>query len=190
MIRRARKCKCLNCSELFPPDHRNAQRQKYCSKKECRKASKANSQRKWLRRPENRNYFRGPENVQRVRGWRKDTPGYWRKSSVRRNTLQDRLTEKCTEKQTVTGPLKIHALQDSLSAQHTVLIGLIAHLTGNALQDDIAITTRRLQQLGSDILNNPDFRKGGSHGRKVSPMSTENTHSTQTVQLGGSPTGP
>jgi len=35
------------------------------------------------------------------------------------------------------------ALQDLLMTQHTVLVGLIAHLTGTALQDDIANTTRR-----------------------------------------------
>ena len=34
-----------------------------------------------------------------------------------------------------------------------VLVGLIAQLTGCALQDDIAGMVRRLQQLGRDILD-------------------------------------
>jgi hypothetical protein len=38
------------------------------------------------------------------------------------------------------------ALQDSFFMQPAVLVGLIAHLTGLALQEDIAATARRLRQ--------------------------------------------
>ena len=38
------------------------------------------------------------------------------------------------------------------SCNRLLLVGLIAHLTGLSLQDDIAMTARRLQQLGRDIL--------------------------------------
>ncbi len=55
--------KCRNCGKLFQPDPRNANRQQYCHKPECRKAGKAASQKRWLQKPENRNYFRGPHNV-------------------------------------------------------------------------------------------------------------------------------
>ena len=63
--------KCLNCSCLFIPDHRNRNRQKYCRKPDCRKVSKTESQKKWSAKQENQNYFSGPENVKRVQGWRK-----------------------------------------------------------------------------------------------------------------------
>jgi hypothetical protein len=43
-------------------------------------------------------------------------------------------------------------LQDVISAQPAVLIGLIAHLVGTPLQDDIVRTTDRLLRLGQDIL--------------------------------------
>jgi hypothetical protein len=43
-------------------------------------------------------------------------------------------------------------LQDVLTAQPAVLIGLIAHLVGTPLQDDIVRTTGRLLRLGQDIL--------------------------------------
>ena len=66
MIKRRRR-KCLNCSALFRPDPRNLRHQRYCSRPECRQASKAASQRRWLAKPANRDYFRGPENVARVR---------------------------------------------------------------------------------------------------------------------------
>jgi hypothetical protein len=65
--------KCCNCNELFIPDPRNAKRQRY-----CRKASKAASQRRWLQKPENQDYFSGPQNVKRVQLWREANPRYWR----------------------------------------------------------------------------------------------------------------
>jgi hypothetical protein len=45
-------------------------------------------------------------------------------------------------------------------AERGVVVGLNAHLTGTALQDDIDSTTRRMQQLGADILNSstPNFQ--------------------------------
>jgi hypothetical protein len=44
------------------------------------------------------------------------------------------------------------ALQDLLLDQAAVLIGFIAQFTGSALQDDICRSTRRLLELGHDIL--------------------------------------
>ena len=75
-----RKRKCRNCGDFFCPDPRNLRHHHYCSKRACRKASKAASQRRWLSKPQNRDYFRGTENVQRVRAWRTAHPGYWRHS--------------------------------------------------------------------------------------------------------------
>lgn len=50
-------------------------------------------------------------------------------------------------------PPAISALQDLLNAPSPVLTGLIAHLFEVTLQDDIASTTRRLVQLGHDVIN-------------------------------------
>jgi hypothetical protein len=62
--------KCLCCREWFQSDARNRRHQRYCAKAACRKASKAASQRRWLAKPQNRDYFHGPEQVARVRPWR------------------------------------------------------------------------------------------------------------------------
>ena len=52
------------------------------------------------------------------------------------------------------------ALQDVSLAQTLVLTGLSAHLTGAALQEDIALASRRLQQLALDIVAaDPDGRE-------------------------------
>ena len=46
------KRKCLCCQEFYRPDHRDLRHQRHCSKAACRKASKAQSQRRWQQRPE------------------------------------------------------------------------------------------------------------------------------------------
>ena len=63
-------------------------------------------------------------------------------------------------------------LQEILSAQPAVLIGLIAHLTGTPLQDELARTTDRLLRLGQDILatsagsgRGPMSEPDSGHGR-------------------------
>ena len=45
------------------------------------------------------------------------------------------------------------ALQDLLNAPTPVLAGLIAHLFDVTLQEDIASTTRRLVQMGHDLID-------------------------------------
>ena len=60
MTKRRRR-KCLNCGRLFRPDPRNRRHRRYCSAPDCRKASKAVSQARWLSKPQNRDYFCGPE---------------------------------------------------------------------------------------------------------------------------------
>ena len=121
--------KCLCCGRLFYPDRRNRERQRYCSDTECRRASKAASHAAWLAQPQNRGYFRDPVHVARVQAWRTANPGYGRGRSRR--------------------PA---ALQDLLAAPSPVLVGLIAHLFEVTLQEDIAATTRRLVQLGHDVI--------------------------------------
>ena len=183
------KKKCCNCKKLFLPDPRNAKRQKYCSQPDCRKASKASSQKRWLQKPENRDYFRGPENVQRVQQWRKAHPGYGRRQpKIKPPALQDRLNPQGIENNDNPDRLGCHALQDSLIWQPAVLIGLIAQLTGYVLQDDIAMAARRMQQLGIDILN--PHHKGERHGTKTSPLSRSYPQGPQTLQLGRPPSGP
>ena len=147
MTKRRRR-KCLNCGQLFRPDPRNLQHQRYCSATACRKSSKAASQARWLAKPRNANYFRGPEHVARVRAWRAANPGYGRR---RRRALQDRLLTQVVDRTKKTGFLTTTALQDDSYAQALVLIDLIASLPGAALQEDIAHSTRRFRQLACDI---------------------------------------
>jgi hypothetical protein len=187
--------KCANCRVFFVPDKRNAWRQKYCTQPHCRKASKAASHKTWLAKEENLDHFRGPVNVRRVQEWRKNHPGYWRRKIPKgkdalqdilienqsidsivtdhsTEPLQDIITDKSLQNQEVepnSGAAGNFALQDILNLQHAVLIGLIAHLTGSALQDIIVPTFRRMGELGRDILNQPYF-KGGHHDAQTSSL--------------------
>lgn len=151
--------KCLNCGQSFCPDRRNVRHQQYCSQPACRKASKAASQRAWLAQAQNQDYFRGPENVLRVKLWRASHPGYWRRPEARRrqqgasgDALQDVCPAQAIETASDSGDRRSAALQDLLRDQTAVLIGFIAQFTGTTLQDDIARSTRRLVELGQDIL--------------------------------------
>jgi hypothetical protein len=131
--------------------------------------------------------------VSRVQEWRNAHPEYSRK---KKEPLQDHFTGKPVNNPKVKPtfvqlePSFASALQDVFASQPTVLIGLISHLTGSALQDDIASTARRLQQLGNDILNGPIPSTGGIHDQKASHLPPARTPGSQQVQLGGSPPGP
>jgi hypothetical protein len=182
--------KCCNCNDLFIPDPRNAKRQKYCFKAQCRKASKAASQRRWLAKPENQGYFCGSKNVKRVQLWREDNPGYWRgKRKSAKDALQDPLNCQPIENNTNNVDFTNDALQDLLIAQPPVLLGLIANFTGNALQDNMVITLQRLQKLGQDIVTNLTHNKGGHYGIQDSNRCSTYPQSPQALQLDRSPPG-
>ncbi len=159
-----RRIKCRNCRELFKTDARNRGRQKYCSKLPCRAASKAMSQRRWLSQSQNHSYFRDAENAARVRAWQRAHPGYWRHTArYRKRTLQDPCRGQVIDR---TKDIAQLALQETLRQQGPVLLGLIATLTDSPLQEDMVATSRRLLQLGHDILGG---RRGDAHQTGAAP---------------------
>lgn len=156
MKRGSRKCLC--CGDNFRPDPRTGRHQRYCGKAACRQASHLASQRRWLSKTQNRDYFRGPVHVARVQAWRQAHPGYGKRAGAAlRGALQDECRAQGVESNKNYGNL---ALQEIISAQPLVLLGLIAQFTGSALQDDIAAASRRLIELGQDVV-------GGHHWRSI-----------------------
>jgi hypothetical protein len=152
--------KCMSCGEFFIPNHRSGDRQRYCCAAHCRRASKAASQAAWLARPPNNDYFSGAVHVARVQAWRAAHPDYSLGRVRPSRALQDPLPpqvpdviEECANRaQAPEAPAAV-ALQDLLNAESPLLAGLVAHLFQPALQDDMASTTRRLVQLGRDVIN-------------------------------------
>jgi len=126
-----------------------------------------------------------PEHVRRVQQWRKKNPGYWKrkKPPETKSALQDPLKLKNTE---ISRRYADIALQDSLTSQDPVFIGLIATFTGISLQDDIAGSIRHMRQLGQDIINHS---KGGENDLKTSHLPESRSSDAGTVQLGGSASG-
>jgi hypothetical protein len=147
-----RKCRC--CNTFFVPDPRASDRQRYCSKPACRQASKAASQRRWLSRNGNGDYFRGPEELRRVQLWRKGHPGYWRRdapSSQGTQSIDNQLVNPDHSSCNVPRELP-RTLQDDCLTQDPAFVGLISMVTGSTLQEDIAATARQLLLRGRNIL--------------------------------------
>ena len=184
-----RRGKCHHCKEFYRKEARNFWHQRYCEKSECRKASKAQSQRRWFQKSENQNYFRGNENVERVRAWRKNNPRYWRRGSNKiSSALQEVITAQPIDIQDVKRSSNPGALQDLLSMQHPLVLGLISMMTGDALQENIEQTTRSLLSRGYQILGiRPQVQPGDVlYENQKSGLSSTTASDSSAVQLGGS----
>jgi hypothetical protein len=147
-----RKCRC--CKKFFTPDRHNPQRQLFCLAPECRRASKADSQRRWLNQPANRDYFRGAANVERVRQWRQAHPGYWKRAKSQSQPTQPTACQPVNPETTSCNAPQpeVVALQDFALTDHPAFVGLISLVTGRTLQEDIATIGRRLLLQGQNIL--------------------------------------
>lgn len=148
---------CCHCREAFVPDRRNRDRQRYCGREKCRRASKAASQRRWLNKPENRDHFRGKANVERVQRWRQKHPGYWKSSRQKTDPApKEEWSTQDVDNQGVKPSRDLvtedQPLQDLSVSQLLVLAGLISMITGSTLQDHIAEMLRRLEDRGRDVL--------------------------------------
>ena len=189
------KCRC--CSKFFIPDKRTADRQKYCSEAACRKASKAVSQQRWLSQNGNGDYFRGPAQVQRVREWRKANPGYAKRKAPASQTIQpvDNQPVKPIQSSCNAPPPLPPALQEDWITQTPAFVGLISMVTGMTLQEEIAVTTRKLLLRGQNILGltmtaAPASRPGLEHEPQTPLAARAAAPNTTGFQLGGPPIGP
>ena len=81
--------RCLQCRHLFHRDPRTRTQQRFCAAPACRAASKKASQQRWLRKPENRDYFCGAQHVNRVRAWRAKRPEYGQEPALSAEPLQE-----------------------------------------------------------------------------------------------------
>jgi hypothetical protein len=165
--------KCCHCKEFFLPDPRNRHHQRYCGEPACRRVSKAASQRKWESQPENRDYYRGPEKAAKVRAWRAAHPGYWKGRQQKSGALPDVLI---TQTPAVPSEAKRDgdlALPEAWTAQAPLLVGLIAHFTGIALPEDIAVVTNRLVARGQALLGQTQYenRETNPIERTTAPVS-------------------
>ena len=81
-------------------------------------------------------------------------------------------------------------LQDLCSLQAPLMVGLISMWSGSTLQDDIALTTRRLVAKGHDILGMvPGMNLESALHEKTCSLSGTAPESSAPVQLDRSPPG-
>jgi len=178
------------------PNLRNWWHQKYCAEPECRQASKAASQRRWLNKPENRDVFQGSANVERVRQWRAKNPGYWKRPAKTPGTLQELVPTPVPaqppQNKEVAEKTSSPPLQDFVTSQDPLVLGLISHLIDSPLQEVVEQAARRLLQKGRDILNMKVGMqmKGNTYADKeTSALPGAVAKSSGAVQLGGSAPG-
>lgn len=170
----------MHCTDFFIPDACNRAKQRYCDKPDCQQESKAASQRAWSSKPANADYFKGADNVERTRVWRRAHPGYSQRKKGgrprRRVALQDDWKLQPTPPQPPAPPdaavplqEACVALQEDWKQQPAVLVGLVAHLTGLALQEDIDPILRSMHSHGRVILGidvrRPDYGKTTDRSR-------------------------
>ena len=167
----------MHCTDFFIPDARNRAKQRYCDKQGCRQKSKAASQRAWLGKPGNADWWKGEANVIRMQEWRRAHPGYSRQRGPRRRVaLQVLLNPQPIADPSLAPPDAAVALQEASVAlqedwkqQPPIVVGLVAHLTGLALQEDIDPILRSMHShgraiLGIDVLR-PDYGKTTDRSR-------------------------
>ena len=142
----------------FIPEPRSAGRQKFCSRSECRKASRRESIQRWMKNTGNGTYHSGEKAITRVQTWRKANPGYWRRRKEIPNAKNNN-HQKPVMLNSVLAEFALQdicpALQDSWKPQVAALVGLIGWLRGSALQDTIAGDLREIMLTGYAVLNAP-----------------------------------
>lgn len=155
---------CRHCRQQFDPDYRNTYHQRFCSAPECQQASKRSSQRRWLLKPVNRNYFREADNAERVREWRQAHPGYWR--TIRHQCTHQRVVEPAQPllPSGANASSHLRTLKDFCRSKAPVLSGLISRLRRCALQEDIARWAREMVLEAQCILDQCQSKPGGHSG--------------------------
>ena len=162
-----RRRRCLNCKQLFLPDLKSRYHQKFCSAGECRKTSKARSQKLWKEKPQNRSYWCGPEHVERVRAWRKANPAF-----SGRKANRGKAPRKPVASAKIQRGVNFQPLQDDLLPEDPLIVGVISALAGSSLQDDIVVMCKHLIAKGREILdrNRPPKNKSSVQPLRSSPQ--------------------
>ena len=144
--------------------------QRFCHQDACKRASRALSQRQWLSKPQNRDYFTGPVNTERGRQWRKANPGYWRKRRApQKNAQQDLIDTYLAYVEDVACSDSRTSLQDFIKAQTAIMVGFASILVGSAQQDEIANFLRSCLSRGGDVYGNQMDAAKGRQSRKTKP---------------------
>jgi hypothetical protein len=106
-VTKNKRRRCLHCRHLFHRHPRTRTQQRFCSAPACRAASKKASQQRWLRKPENQDYFCGVQHVNRVRAWRAKQPEYGREPPLNGEPLQEMIMGQSIDQDEESGGLPL-----------------------------------------------------------------------------------
>jgi hypothetical protein len=128
--------------------------------------------------------------VERVRIWRRNHPGYWKKRRRKDFALQDEIPVQPTDLEGDPTKWVKGALQDEILLQPALLVGLISNWVGSALQEDIASAVQHLHLRGQQILGGmPGELNPGAKHAKTNSVFSATAASAPAIQLGGSTSG-
>jgi len=134
--------RCPHCRTWFRLEVHNRHSQRYCnSTLGCRLASRCAASKKYRAGKRGDDEFRRAD-VERVRKWRGNNPGYSRKSKENRKK-DDALRDIVPEEK----PPGLDALRDIVIFQQACFQGLVSLVTG-ALRDDIGMRMNSLYDKG------------------------------------------
>jgi hypothetical protein len=153
---------CLHCSDVFEPDVRHRHDQRYCRKPACQLARRAVNSRRWREQPEHKDWWRGEWNVRRVRQWRAQHPGYWKRWKRKKTVALQiainptQATEGTVDASPAGADCATNRVPELLKMQSPVVVGLIAQMYGSgsgvALQSAIAEVATRLFEKGRAVI--------------------------------------
>ncbi len=145
---------CRHCREAFEPAPQAYHRQKFCGKPECRKASQVTAYQEWrIRHPDE---HEGRTGVLRMQEWRKEFADRERRRRAERRKLQkasDCATSAgCGRGLSGRNLLVLPNVLHNPDQANALVVGLIAHVFGCVLPNEIATVTRKLISKGAKIL--------------------------------------
>ena len=153
---------------MFVPDVCNVKRQKFCTKAECHRASKRESQRQWSAK--NRDYWRDPNSTQRVREHRA------RKKAAMERDRREAVGSEVEMKQDILPETQTWGMKQdvlpvgevmALSSQGVLnlLIGLVSFQTHEMKQENLAPIISGLIERGTHVNMKFAGQTGENHAK-------------------------
>ncbi len=162
--------KCLHCAAFFTPSNYNAHVQEYCRLNyECKKAASRASSKKCRERKRNNILWKKSE-CERVKGWQKKHPDYWKSEKKSKIIFRDTLLRDFAQAQKIDS---LPLLRDFVLYYSACLTGFIAHTTDLGsdllLRDNAFSYLNRFYDKGialSSERNNNSFKEENYHDSK------------------------
>ena len=143
--------KCQHCKEFYLPDRRNLHHQRYCAEAACRNRAKRKVSAAGCKNRRTKTTSAARKIASVSKSGENAIPVLAQKEPSTPRTVTRSLHDSVAQDEEVKRIEISDALQDVLVMQPAVMVGLISMMTGSALQEDIAATTRRCCK-GQDIL--------------------------------------